>query len=61
MKNLYTILYKVYVKELHKLNIGYTLDENLLQYMFDLVNAIDYIENGQPLLTAINKIIAYYE
>ena len=29
--------------------------------MFDLINTIDYVENGNPLLTEINKIIAYYE
>lgn len=61
MKKLYAILYKTYIKELHRLNIGYTINENLIQYMFDLINTIDYIENGNPLVTEIYKIIAYYE
>lgn len=61
MNELYAILYKTYIRELHKLNIGYTIDKMMIQYMFDLINTIDYIENGSPLLTEINKIIAYYE
>lgn len=61
MNELYAILYKTYIRELHKLNIGYTIDKTIIQYMFDLINTIDYIENGSPLLTEINKIIAYYE
>lgn len=61
MNELYAILYKTYIKELHKLNIGYTIDKMMIRYMFDLINTIDYVENGNPLLTEINKIIAYYE
>lgn len=61
MNELYAILYKTYIKELHKLNVGYTFDEIMIQYMFDLINTIDYIENGNPLITEIYKIIAQYE
>ena len=61
MNELYAILYRTYMRELHKLNIGYTIDKSMTQYMFDLINVIDYIENGNPLLTEINKIIAQYE
>lgn len=61
MKELYAILYKTYIKELHKLNIGYTIDKSMIRYMFDLINIVDYIDNGNPTLTEINKIIAYYE
>lgn len=61
MNELYAILYKTYIRELHKLNIGYTIDKMMIRYMFDLINTIDYVENGNPLLTEINKIIAYYE
>lgn len=61
MNELYAILCKTYIRELHKLNIGYTIDKTMIRYMFDLINTIDYIENGSPLLTEINKIIAYYE
>ena len=61
MNELYATLYKIYIRELHKLNIGYTIDKTIIQYMFDLINTIDYVENGNPLLTEINKIIEYYE
>ena len=61
MDILYAILYKTYIKELHKLNVGYVIDKQRIQYMFDLINTIDYIENGDPLITEIHKIIAQYE
>lgn len=61
MTELYAKLLKTYIIELHKLNVGYTIEENVIQYMFDLINAIDYIENSNPLITEINKIISYYE
>lgn len=61
MDELYAILYKTYIRELHRLNIGYTLNKQNIQYMFDLINTIDYIENGDPTVTEIYKIIAYYE
>lgn len=61
MESLYTILYNTYVECLHKLNIGYEIDKNILQRMYDLINAIDYIENGSPSITDIYKIIAQYE
>lgn len=61
MKNLYNLLYKTYIKELYKLNIGYIIDHENLEYMLDLMNAIDYIENGNPLVTEILKLVAYYE
>lgn len=61
MNELYAILYKTYIRELHRLNIGYTIDKQNIQYMLDLINTIDYIENGNPLITEIYKIVAQYE
>lgn len=61
MKELYTLLYKTYIRELHKLNIGYSLDEFVIRYMFDLINTIDYIENGNPSVNEIYKITSHYE
>ena len=61
MKELYLKLYKIYISELHKLNIGYTFEKDKTIQMFDILNAIDYIENGDPTVTEIYKIIAYYE
>lgn len=61
MNELYAILYKTYIGELHHLNIGYTIDKQNIQYMLDLINTIDYIENGNPLITEIYKIVAQYE
>lgn len=61
MNNIYNKLYNVYIKELHKLNIGYAMDNSTIKYMFDLINAIDYVDNGMPSTTEIYKIITYYE
>lgn len=61
MKELYLKLYELYILELHKLNIGYILDKEKISQMFDILNVIDYIENGDPTVTEIYKIIAYYE
>lgn len=61
MNELYHILYRVYVRELHRLIIGYEIDHKNLQYMFDLMTAIDYIKYGNPKISEINKIIQYYE
>lgn len=61
MNELYHILYKVYIRELHHLIIGYEIDHKNLQYMFDLMTAIDYIKYGNPKISEINKIIQYYE
>jgi hypothetical protein len=42
------------------MNIGYDHNLNNLQYMVDLVQAIDYIQNGNPSKKEIIKIIKYY-
>lgn len=61
MKELYNLLYTTYIRELHRLNIGYTINRDELVLMFDIINAIDYIKNGSPKTSEIYKIIQYYE
>lgn len=61
MEQLYQKLYKTYIRTLHGLNIGYKLEKSDVLYLFDLINAIDYIKNGCPTKTEFIKIIAYYE
>ncbi len=61
MEVLYKLLIKLYLKELHRLNIGYEYDEKNIIAMYDLINAIDFIKNGSPTNGEILKIIAYYE
>lgn len=61
MRELYKLLYETYIKELHRVNIGYTLNHDKLVLMFDIMNAIDYIKYGNPQLSEIHKIIQYYE
>ena len=61
METLYILLLKLYLKELKRLNIGYSPDEEALTLMYDIMNAIDYIKNGGATNTEILKIIAYYE
>jgi hypothetical protein len=53
---LYNTLYRLFSNELLNLNIGYEFNTKTLFTMNELVNAIDYIENGNP-----SKIIQYYE
>ena len=61
MDILYRKLYEVFRKELIKLNIGYEFDRSTLSYMNDLVNAIDFLNNGNPTNTEAITIILRYE
>lgn len=42
------------------MNIGYSYDYSQLQKMMDIINAIDYIQNGNPNKREIQKIINLY-
>lgn len=61
MEILYNTLYRLFSNELLNLNIGYKFNARTLSAMNELVNAIDYIENGNPSSDEIIKIIQYYE
>ena len=61
MEILYNTLYRVLSNELLNLNIGYEFNARTLSAMNELVNAIDYIENGNPSSDEIIKIMQYYE
>lgn len=54
-------LYKLFVKQLTELNIGYDFEKNIMQGMMDLVNAIDYIRNGHANKYEIHQILGIYE
>lgn len=58
---LYFKLYDLFSKELLNLNIGYSHNESVLSEMMDIVNAIDYINHGNPSKADIIKIIKRYE
>ncbi len=58
---LYNVLYRLFSNELLRMNIGYSFDPHALSMMIDLINAIDYIECGNPTDDEIIKIIQYYE
>lgn len=60
VEQLYIKLYKIFSEELMKMNIGYDFNISKLQYMLDLVNSIDYIQNGNPSRKEIIKIMQYY-
>lgn len=60
MEKLYIKLYKIFSSELLNMNIGYDYDFDKLQEMLDLVQAIDYIQNGNPNKKEIIKILNYY-
>ena len=57
MEILYNTLYKLFSNELLNLNIGYEFNARTLSAMNELVNAIDYIENGNPSSDEIIKIM----
>ncbi len=59
MEILYNELYKIFVQEL--INIGHLPNKKSLFTMNEIVNAIDYIEHGNPTNSEIIKIIQYYE
>lgn len=61
MEELNFKLYKLFVQELLELNIGYSYNAPRLTSMMDLVNAIDYIKNGDPSKKDIIKILKRYE
>ena len=61
MEILYNTLYRLFSNELLILNIGYEFNTKTLFTMNELVNAIDYIENGNPSSDEIIKIMQYYE
>ena len=49
------------MSELERLKFGYTYDKQTLRFLDDLINAIDYIENGDVSRNDYFKIIQYYE
>lgn len=61
MEILYNTLYRLFSNELLNLNIGYEFNARTLSAMNELVNTIDYIENGNPSSDEIIKIMQYYE
>ena len=61
MEILYNTLYRLFSNELLNLNIGYEFNARTLSAMNELVNAIDYIENGNPSSDEIIKVMQYYE
>lgn len=61
MEILYNTLYRLFSNELLNLNIGYEFNTKTLFTMNELVNAIDYIENGNPSSDETIKVIQYYE
>lgn len=61
MEILYNTLYRLFSNELLNLNIGYEFNARTLSAMNELVNAIDYIENGNPSSDEMIKIMQYYE
>lgn len=58
---LYNILYCLFSQELINLNVGYNFNEQTLNKINEILNAIDYIQHGSPNVNEIIKIIQYYE
>lgn len=54
-------LYQLFVLELMNLNIGYEMSKSRISNMVDIIQAIDYIQNGDPSKKEIQKLINIYE
>lgn len=61
MEILYKHLYNIFKEELLKVNIGYEFNQATLLYMNTLVNAINYLEEGDPSAEDALAIIQKYE
>lgn len=53
-------LYQLFVLELMNLNIGYEMSKSRISNMVDIIQAIDYIQNGDPSKKEIQKLINIY-
>lgn len=60
MDNLYTLLISKFNEEVSRLEIGYTFNQENLDFMNDLLNAIDYLSNASLSQNQILQIIKYY-
>lgn len=61
MEIIYKQLYLAFRDELLRLNIGYSFDKKALCYMNDLINALDYLEFGNPTNRDAITIIKKYD
>lgn len=58
---LYNNLYSLFLTELNNLKMGNKYNDSRMQYMMDIINAIDHIKNGKLSRKEIIKILKYYE
>ena len=50
-------LYKLFIKQLEELNIGYDYNKNRMAQIMDLVNSIDYIQHRYVDKRELQKIL----
>lgn len=60
MNNIFNTLYDLYLDELYNLNIGHMFNYKKLNYMWELIQIIDFLENGDPTDKEINYLLDYY-
>lgn len=53
-------LYKLFVKQLMELNIGYNYNPENISKMLDIINAIDYLTHKDLDKQTIQKILNLY-
>lgn len=53
-------LYNLFMQELLEHNIGYNFNIKRLNYMMDLIQVIDYLQNNKLSKREIQKIINLY-
>lgn len=60
MERIYNTLYELLLEQLNEMSVGYDYNLTRLQRMTDIVNAIDFLENGSPTKLEIQQIINLY-
>lgn len=60
VEKLYNKLIHQFLDQLESLSIGYTFDSEQLCEMMTLIQAIDFIEYGEPTVEELSKLIQYY-
>lgn len=60
MNNIFDTLYDLYSKELHNLNMGYMFDYKNLNYMWELLQVLDFLTNGDPTNEELSFLLEYY-
>lgn len=60
MNDIFDTLYDLYLNELHNLNMGYVFNYKNLNYMWELIQVLDFLTNGDPTSEELSFLLEYY-